>query len=491
MLVRMFVNPYSGQLTTTAYRVGAAVAAILVFILVIRSNQSPPPLWSLASTVGRSNRYELSEPDYTYCQAPMPRAESYIAVSNADLMAVHLITRHGDRSPVNPLARDTIAYDWCAQPEYLTADKHFRAVAKTAFTANVHPLSAATHSSSCLGGELTDVGVEQLFTLGTQLRAIYADRLQLGNTDAADPNKEIYVRSTDYWRTQRSAAALLNALYPQSATADVLGAEAYKARSISVFTVDRSVETMYHNPTACPAVGALERRMMDSPLWQSYLQQHDDVFATLQQTLLQGESALSGEWRETLDHAFDHINVRRCHSAPLPCSDDGRVCIDDAMAKRIVEAATWEYHYRFGEFEAPLRARIGLGGFFAEISKSLSDTAKPTADARKFIYFSAHDSTLAAILGALNITHWRWPPYASSMIIETWKSNTQNDKTAINVRVIYNGQILRLPFCPPNADGLCSLSTLLEYLSQYVPLDYIAECAAPKPRKLQTNRKRI
>jgi len=68
--------------------------------------------------------------------------------------------------------------------------------------------------------------------------------------------------------------------------------------------------------------------------------------------------------------------------------------------------------------------------------------------------------------------------------LETWKSTTNNDKS-LSVRFLYNGQTIHLPFCPLNADGLCPLTILINYLTNYIPLDYIHECNAQKPRKRQ------
>ena len=64
---------------------------------------------------------------------------------------------------------------------------------------------------------------------------------------------------------------------------------------------------------------------------------------------------------------------------------------------------------------------------------------------KKFIYYSAHDSTLSALLVAINLGNenkmdYHWPPFAASIIIETWKSNketTKNSNEDYYVKVYY------------------------------------------------------
>lgn len=52
---------------------------------------------------------------------------------------------------------------------------------------------------------------------------------------------------------------------------------------------------------------------------------------------------------------------------------------------------------------------------------------------KKFIYYSAHDSTLSALLVAINLGNenkmdYHWPPFAANIIIETWKAKREQKK---------------------------------------------------------------
>lgn len=67
----------------------------------------------------------------------------------------------------------------------------------------------------------------------------------------------------------------------------------------------------------------------------------------------------------------------------------------------------------------------------------------------RFIYYSAHDSTIAAVLVALNRNNkhkmeYHWPPFAADIQIELWKNdvekNNSNDENYF-IRVYYLGKV--------------------------------------------------
>lgn len=64
----------------------------------------------------------------------------------------------------------------------------------------------------------------------------------------------------------------------------------------------------------------------------------------------------------------------------------------------------------------------------------------------RFRYYSAHDSTLNALLIAFNLEHENmlWPPFAADLIIEVWKENaskTLNNKDDYYINIRYCGRV--------------------------------------------------
>lgn len=72
---------------------------------------------------------------------------------------------------------------------------------------------------------------------------------------------------------------------------------------------------------------------------------------------------------------------------------------------------------------------------------------------QKFIYYSGHDSTIGALIVALNrrnITNveYHWPPFAADIQIELWKAKNINKENIINdkkydyyIRICYLGKV--------------------------------------------------
>ena len=67
---------------------------------------------------------------------------------------------------------------------------------------------------------------------------------------------------------------------------------------------------------------------------------------------------------------------------------------------------------------------------------------------------------------ALEVDDGEWPPYASMILIELYKS--EDNKSF--VRFIYNGKVLIPPFCHTN-DELCEYEEVSERLSEVTPPD--------------------
>ena len=69
----------------------------------------------------------------------------------------------------------------------------------------------------------------------------------------------------------------------------------------------------------------------------------------------------------------------------------------------------------------------------------------------------------------LDINDIAWPPYASLMAIELYRSKQRGNYA---VRVVYNGQTLQLPFCNGKGDStsmLCEWEVFKEHLQNLIP----------------------
>ena len=107
---------------------------------------------------------------------------------------------------------------------------------------------------------------------------------------------------------------------------------------------------------------------------------------------------------------------------------------------------------------------------------------------QRFLLYSGHDTTCKAIvtgvvcslplsvlytvmpiLVALQVDTMQWPAYASMMLIELYDVTGK-----FYVRIVYNGQVLKLPFC--NSETLCDFSTFSGHMKSVTPSDPALQC---------------
>ena len=164
------------------------------------------------------------------------------------------------------------------------------------------------------------------------------------------------------------------------------------------------------------------------------------------------------------------------------------MCVSEDEFLTIQTAGDIEYEIINVGFEQVKHARLAIGGFLEQIRGVVSQASADTGiveengrwaemASKKIVYYSAHDSTIGAVLGAFNLTQWRWPPYASNILIEMWKPE---DNSEHFVRFIYNGELVHLPFAESTE---CSLSKFIQYISILIPENLLAECHATMASK--------
>jgi hypothetical protein len=184
----------SGTLLTIALSVGFAVFVALV-PPPRRLSTSPPPFFkktavqpnlrtvdSLRKITLYFNKTENDEQDfYDYCAAaPFVRANP---PEHVTLLAVNVIMRHGDRSPVRffPFAEQGSSYP--CKPSGKQGGKHEELIGK-----------GVIWEGGCSEGELTIRGVEQLETLGRNMKSAYGDIRQI------------------YWRSSEKPYCIMNGI---------------------------------------------------------------------------------------------------------------------------------------------------------------------------------------------------------------------------------------------------------------------------------------
>ncbi|KAG0006896.1 hypothetical protein BGZ65_002203 [Modicella reniformis] len=475
------------------------VGGLLLTIARYKGSSSQPLTFELLNQVaddllkqvdGQNNNNN----DYNYCQAQRPALNTFPEpkFKGSTLVNSQLFIRHGDRTPsaVNPRDLDltwecaktnAYAFTGIGTDEAEKAPFHYaNVVAHQIITIpQKSPFATQMWKGSCLPGQLTPVGAMQHRRLGTVLRQIYVDKFKL--LPATFDPEAVYIRSTeglcipyipamrlssaDVWRTKQSAENLMAGMYgiqsPSSTTPPPV---------LQIHTLPIEIDYLTMNTNACPRLSKIKSEMEKASQVLKRLKADTVEFKKELINILGVETFMSGY--------MDTVLPRVCHGKPLQClpneANEESKCITKASVTRILEVIGVETTETFRDAEGITEVlRLGIGPFVDEIKQNLLH-AKANGKVR-FSFYSGHDTTILPLLGVLDSLDMRWPPYASSILVELWR--TPRDEHYI--RVLYNGVVLQtkskwcdLEWCPFEA--------FIGQLEKFAITDVTTMCQNPK-----------
>lgn len=348
------------------------------------------------------------------------------------LLFVAELCRHGDRAPLKQFPNDALpASKW---PEGI--------------------------------GELTAVGQRAHFALGQRLRARYVDTQFL--PEAFDP-KHVYVRSTDIDRTLASAVSQMAGLYPPGSApnSDVRirygqdplheneGGLPHLYQPVPVHTTSKNTDMLLIPGANCPRHEYIMRQKRNSKQFENKIA---DERAFLDKAATIAGADKSNFTIFDLEHLSDTWTCFAAHSVPLP---DGATPEVVSHARNL---SNWLLTFGNEGLEVNrLRAGLILHEIkFRMVIAALQDVKKlPPAAlplAKKFMLLSAHDTTVAATLSALQVFDGVNPPYNSTLIWELFRASNGT----LLVRIEYNDNPVRVPGC---SNEYCNIE---EYLASTV-----------------------
>jgi hypothetical protein len=166
-------------------------------------------------------------------------------------------------------------------------------------------------------------------------------------------------------------------------------------------------------------------------------------------------SSETGSFQGVVYAYFDTIMPKVCHNRELPSRNGESITKQDV--EQLVQAVNEEYALLRGGLKQSKDSNKVEFGFFLKELLAAMDTA--TA----FELYSGHDTTIQALLAMMESKDLNWPPYASNLVFEHWKT-TGNKKI---VRVLYNGSPLQADWCDFGKG--CPVETFLSKLRPFVP----------------------
>ncbi|XP_039697313.1 lysophosphatidic acid phosphatase type 6 isoform X2 [Pteropus medius] len=375
------------------------------------------------------------------------------------LKMVQVVFRHGARSPLKPLPQQE-QVEW--NPRLLEVPPQTRFDYTVTSLAGgpkpYSPFDSTYHKTVLKGGmfagQLTSVGMSQMFALGERLRKNYVEDVPF-LSPTFDP-QEVFVRSTNIYRNLESTRCLLAGLFRYQ-----------KEGPITIYTDEASSEVLYPNYQNCWNLRERTRSRTQTASLQPGIS--EDL-----KKVREGMGIASGDGVDFL-LLFDNMAAEQVHGLPS-CPMLERFA--RVIEQRAVDVALYVQN---GDREG---LQMTVGPFLHLLESNLLsavDPATPPGDTRKLYLYAVHDTTLIPLLTALGIFDHKWPPFAVDMTIELYQHQKSKEWF---VQLYYHGEKQVPRGCP---DQLCPLDKFLNSMSVYIltPEKYHTLCSQAQVTELR------
>ncbi|XP_049781921.1 prostatic acid phosphatase-like [Schistocerca cancellata] len=343
------------------------------------------------------------------------------AVDSGTPVLVHLLFRHGDRTPIDPYPTDPFRNRSYWPEGY---------------------------------GQLTNVGKEQEYELGQWFRKRYGNWLP----NIYDPD-DIYVRSTDVDRTLMSAETVLAALYPPE------GRQRWRQnlgwQPIPVHTTPEREDELLAGKKTCLRYQDEWQKVMNSEHMKKYNEKYKELYSYL--------TNHSGREVKNVDdvlYLYDTLHVETLKNLSIP--EWTKAVFPTKMAPPA------KFAFKLPTLTKEMK-RLKGGPFVKEvITHMLLKVNSSLVPDRKIFMYSAHDDTLSAILNTLHIYNDMMPPYSSAVVLEL-RVNAQQE---YEVAIFYKNTTDENPFVLtiPGCTAACPLANFIDLTKNVVPEDWKEEC---------------
>jgi len=315
------------------------------------------------------------------------------AMANEKLIFAIDVIRHGDRTPIINLPRSP--YNW-------KQDK----------------------------GELSPLGMQQEFQLGRQFNKRY---IQTHFLPLHYNSQLMYVRSSDFNRTLMSAESVLLGLYPLGSGLKLPHSNRFALpgayQPIPIHTLPMNEDDVLITDSNKPLYySLLHDYLTQQPTWQALNQNIEFQLPHLTQ--------ITGyPFKDTQDFLLlsDHLLIRQLHHIPFPSE------INNKEANKIISEGKqlWISPFYSSSITHVLSYKL-----IKQIQDYIDQSTSPSPSLLKYVLYSAHDSTVASLAGALGHPV-PWVPFSSDLAILLY----QLDNKHYQVRFYLNDQPLTIPAC--------------------------------------------
>lgn len=357
-----------------------------------------------------------------------------------ELKMVQVVFRHGARSPLKALPLEE-QVEWNPQLLEVPPQTQFDYTV-TSLAGGPKPHSSydshyrkTTLKGGMFAGQLTKVGMEQMFALGERLRKKYVDTIPF--LSPSFKPQEVFVRSTNMYRNLESTRCLLAGLFQRE-----------KEGSIIIHTDESTSEVLYPNYQNCWGLRQRTRGRREAAALQPGIS--EDL-----KKVKEGTGTDSSDEVDFLV-LLDNVAAEQVHSLPS-CAMLKRFA--QVIERRAVDTALYILQQEDRE-----GLQMAVGPFLHILENNLvkaADPAPPPNKTRKLYLYAAHDVTLMPLLMVLGTFDHKWPPFAADLTIELYQHQESKEWF---VQLYYHGEEQLPRGCP---EKLCPLEKFLNTVSLY------------------------
>ncbi|KAK3603643.1 hypothetical protein CHS0354_017360 [Potamilus streckersoni] len=347
------------------------------------------------------------------------------------LRQVNLVYRHGDRSPIEIFPTDpNINYTW---PQGIP-------------------------------GWLTNIGMNQHFELGQWLQKRYN-----GFISSEYKASEIQIQSSDENRCLMSAYSNLAGMYPPKE--GQIWNTNITWQPIPVHTQPEEEDNILVMGKPCPKYDQLLDEALKSHKISEEEKKNKDFYAYIGKKTGWDHNNITNIWR-----IADSLFCEKTHNLTLPDWTNNRTVENITVYEKLRLLESYQFTLLFGDNRSLYKGGPLLGLMLDNMRKMQNKTIDT-----KFFMYSGHDTTVSALLSALNIFNKKSPPYAATVILELHEDPPKN----YYVNILYKNSTdsfttdsytnMVLPNCTMN----CSFEMVVEQTKHRVPGNWDEECALP------------
>ncbi|KAL5007037.1 hypothetical protein ScPMuIL_015843 [Solemya velum] len=354
---------------------------------------------------------------FMFLNARIDLCSSQTTFGNGTFKFVQVIFRHGDRSAITPYKNDPFQED--SWPQGL--------------------------------GQLSKLGKEQSFNLGK----FFSDRYQRNDfLNTSYLQKEIYACSTDFDRALMTAQCVLAGLYPPA-----------KDQQFNLNIPWQPIPVHVRLDVIGLMGDCPRRNKLNSDYSQAYskrieLDNQEFIEYVANHT---GEEATLGGLIKVVDPIF----CEHTHNFSLPAWLTSNNTYEKLMS----------FGYDAVQMYIPTLqiARLKGGEMLGFMVQKMKDKINNANMTEKMFIYSGHDSTLYALMGALQVFNKIPVPYRACIMLELVETSYNN----YSVQILYRNDSTQQPFplAIPDCDYLCPFEKFVELTKRGIPNDIEKECA--------------